>query len=455
MPEEIEQGTSRKIHRPNGTSPKRFAGAASLRGEMLSSHCVGLAIVIVIFLLLCGVVTYRYGVFDPYVREQFTSKMADIGIVFDAEVFRLTVSPLELELHNATFKNKVTGETAVLGPRCSHWLDRPGSLSWQLSRDITVDTTDINGAEVWIKFDENGRSNYADLTLVEGQPGRVNFKYDSVNFALRDSIVHFGDVAHNISGDAKNVIFLLQPANAATDDPRRYSFDLTATDSRFVYDQSPLEKIDIRTTGIADHNGADVTELKITTPIGETAMNGRIEDWKAFRYQLNVESTVDLTQASNTFPLGATLRGVGNFKGVISGEGSTYRVEGNANADSFQADGVYLKAVNVEGTVAGTNTNYEANGKAVAELFTFEDFRVEFPRLVGNIRGTGTDFRWVGDLQAVAAKTPTMTIGGLFLSDAVAELHDRDLELVRRADERNNSRLATHNSRISRQEISN
>ena len=387
-----------------------------------------LAIVIVFFVII-GVVSYRYGVFDPYVKEQFTAKMADIGIVFDAEVFRVTVSPLELELKNATFKNKVTGEL-LFSVRDAHLgMTVQDLYSWQLSRDITLDSTDINGAEIWIKFDENGRSNYADLTLVEQQPGRVNFKYDSVNFALRDSIVHFGDVAHNISGDAKNVVFLLQPASSPTEGPQRYSFDITATDSRFAYDQSPLEKIDIRATGVADHNGADIAELKITTPIGETTMNGRVEDWKVLRYRMNVESTVDLTQASNTFPLGATLRGVGNFKGVVSGEGSTYRVEGNANADSFQADGVYLKAVDVQGTVAGTNSNYEANGKAVAELFTFEDFRVEFPRLVGNIRGTGTDFRWVGDLQAVAAKTPSMTIGGLFLSDAVAELHDRDLEL--------------------------
>jgi Uncharacterized protein conserved in bacteria len=385
--------------------------------------------IVVIFFLLVIVVSYRYGVFDPYVKEQFVAKMADIGIVFDAEVFRVSVSPLELELKNATFKNKVTGEL-LFSVRDAHLgLKVQDLYAWQLSRDISVDSTEINGAEVWVKFDENGRSNYDDLTLVEQAPGRVNFKYDSVNFALRDSIVHFGDASHNISGDAKNVIFLLHPANAATEDPRRYNFDITAMDSRFVYDQSPLEKIDIRATGIADHNGADVTELKITTPIGETAMSGQIEDWKALRYKMNVESTVDLTQASNTFPLGATLRGVGNFKGVVSGEGSTYHVDGNANADSFAADGVYLKAVNVEGTVAGTNTNYEANGKAVAELLTFEDFRVEFPRLVGNIRGTGTDFRWVGDLQAAAAKTPTMTIGGMFLSDAVAELHDRDIEL--------------------------
>lgn len=387
-----------------------------------------IAVAVVLFIII-GVISYRYGVFDPYVKQQFVSKMADIGIVFDAEVFRVTLSPLELELKNATFKNKVTGEL-LFSVRDAHiGLTVQDLYAWQLSRDISVDTTDINGAEIWVKFDENGRSNFADLTLVEQQPGRVNFKYDSLNFSLRDSVVHFGDIAHNISGDARNVAFLLQPANAATEDPRRYSFDITSTDSRFVYDQSPLEKIDMRATGIADHNGADVTELKITTPIGETAMNGRVEDWKTLRYRMNVESTVDLTQASNTFPLGATLRGVGNFKGVVSGEGSSYKVEGNANADSFQADGVYLKAVNVEGTVAGTNTNYEANGKAVAELFTFEDFRVEFPRLVGNIRGTGTDFRWVGDLQAASAKSPTMTIGGLFLADAVAELHDRDLSL--------------------------
>src|SRR5207247_7632445 len=137
-------------------------------------------------------------------------------------------------------------------------------------------------------------------------------------------------------------------------------------DSRFVYDDSPLEKIDVRARGIADHNGADVTELKITTPIGESTMNGRIDDWKALRYRMNVESTVDLAQTSNTFPLGATLHGVGIFRGVVSGEGETYRVEGAANADSLAAHGVYLKAVNVEGTVAATNSNYQANGKAVA-----------------------------------------------------------------------------------------
>jgi translocation and assembly module TamB len=429
MPETDEQREEGQESQPESEAPLASQRKRSFFSRRNAAFAVALLGIAVVLFVIIGVITYRYGVFDPYLKEQFTAKMADIGIVFEAEVFRVTVSPLALELKNATFRNKVTGEV-LFTVRDAHLKMTVQDLySWQLSRDISVDSTEINGAEIWINFDQNGRSNYDDLTLVERERGRVNFKYDSVNFALRDSVVHVGDQSRNISGEGRNLIFLLEPVNAATEDPRRYKFDITATDSRLVYDRSPLENINVHVTGVADRNGADVTELRITTPVGETSMNGRIDDWKAFRYRLNVESTVDLTGVSNTFPLGTTLRGVGNFHGVVSGEGETYRVEGNADSQSLQADGVYLKAVNVEGTVAGTNSNYEANGKAVAELFTFEDFRVEFPRLVGNVRGTGTDFRWVGDLQAVAAKTPTMTIGGLFLSDAVAELHDRELQL--------------------------
>ena len=58
-------------------------------------------------------------------------------------------------------------------------------------------------------------------------------------------------------------------------------------------------------------------------------------------------------------------------------------------------------------------------------MLTFEDFRVDFLKMVGNVRGTGTDFRWVGELQAAAAKSKSMTLGRLFLSDALAEYKDR------------------------------
>lgn len=380
-----------------------------------------------VVLLLVGVFSYRYGVFDTYIKAQFITKMSDIGIVFDADVFAVTVAPLELVIRNATFNDKVTGEKLFFIREARLGLSVENLYAWQLSRDIAIETTEIDGAEVWITFDENGRSNFANLTFVEDESGsRVNFKYDSVRFSLRNGTVHVGDISRSISGDGNNVTLSINPVEAPTEGSR-YEIELASTGSEFVYDGHVLEPIDIRGRAIANDQGAEITELHIETPIGVSTLNGTLTDWASLRYELNVESTVDLTQTSNTFPLDTTLRGVANFRGKVSGSGETYRIEGVADSQALSADGIYLKAVNVDATVAGTNANYEANGRAVAELLTFNDFRIEFPRLAGNVRGTGTDFRWVGELQAAAVKSGSLTFGGLFLSDAVAELNDGDL----------------------------
>ncbi|MEP6786975.1 MAG: translocation/assembly module TamB domain-containing protein, partial [Acidobacteriota bacterium] len=387
----------------------------------------GAASILVILLVLVSVVTYRYGVYDNYVKTQFVAKMADIGMVFNADVFRVTVNPLELELKNATFTDRVSGEKLFFVRDAHLELTVQNLYAWQLSRDISIDKTEISGAEAWVKFDENRRSNFANLKLVENQPGSaVNFKYNSVDFSLVDSVVHFGDLSRKISGNAKNVLFLLAPENRdIPDDQKRYKFDLTSTDSNFVYNTSSIEKIDIRATGIADGNGAEITKFDLKTPIGTSAMTGTLTDWAAPKYTLDIQSTVDLTQASSILPIGTSLTGVGNFKGKVTGEGENYKIDGEADSEALRANGVYLKAVNVAATVAGTNTGYEANGRAVAEMLTFEDFRVDFLKMVGNVRGTGTDFRWVGELEAVAANTPNLRLGGLFLHDAVAEYKDR------------------------------
>jgi translocation and assembly module TamB len=395
---------------------------AGIGGGILAIFLVVLAILVIVF--------YRYGVFDTYVKTQFVNKMAQIGIVFDADVFRVSVAPLELELQNATFNDKLTGEKLFFIRDAKISLSVQDLYAWQLSRDISVDSTEINGAEVWVKFDENGKSNFSNLNFVEDKEGtRVNFTYDSIRFSLRDGLVHFGDVQHKISADAKNLVFFLEPTTyAVPDEQKRYNFDISSTESVFVYDEHPVEPVDIHAKGIADDRGAEISEFKLTTPIGESTMSGKLTDWEKLQYDLDVTSTIDLTQTSNLLLVGTPLRGIANFSGKVSGEGENYRIDGKADSEALSAFGIYLKALNVTATVAGTNSMYEANGKAIAELLTFEDFRIDFPQIIGNVRGTGTDFRWVGELQAVAAKSPLGSLGGLFITDAVAEFKDRQLD---------------------------
>ena len=418
--EDIEQ----RDETPRET-PRRFFR----RRRVLAATAV-LAVALVLVSLL-SVILYRGGVFDTYIRDKFRARMAEMGIVFDAEVFRVTASPLGLDLRNATFSDKVTGEKLFFIREAHLAMSVQDLYSLQLRRDISIDTTDIAGAEVWVKFDENGRSNFSNLKFVEDQPGAaVNFRYESIRFSLTDSVVHLGDLSRHISGNANNLLFSLapnEPVPLGETAARRYKFDLRSTDSNFTYDERSVENIDIRASGIADNTGAEIADLDLRTPIGTSVLTGKLIDWEHPRYDLDIQTSVDLTQASSVFSPGTALSGVGNFTGKVSGQGETYRIEGEADSEALRAGGVYLKALNVNATVTGINSSYEANGKAIAEMLTFDDFRIDWLKLAGNIRGTGTDFRWLGDLQAAAASSNKLTLGELFLADAIAEYKDRQL----------------------------
>ena len=393
---------------------------------------LGIIALLAVGAVILVTVSYRYGVFDTYIKEQFVAKMAEIGIVFDADVFRVTITPLELQLKNATFNDKLTGEKLFFINDAKLGLTVQNLYAWQFNRDISIDTTDIDGAEVWVKFDENGNSNFSNLNLIRDEAGsRVNFTYSSLKFSLKNGLIHFGDVSHKITADAKSVLFSFEPENYdVPDEQKRYKFDLTSTDSILVYDESPVEPIDIRARGVVDDTGAEIAELKLTSPIGESTLNGTITDWELLKYDLNIESTVDLTQTSNILPLGTAIRGVGNFSGKVTGEGGKYSIEGEVQSDALAADNIRLKGFNIAATVAGENSMYDINGKAVAELLTFEDFQINALQLIGNIRGTGTDFKWFGELQAAAAKSPLGTIAGLYITDAVAEYKDEQLGAI-------------------------
>ncbi len=407
------------------TSPVQGRRYFTRRNAVITSGILGILLVLLAVLV---VVFYRYGVFDNYVKEQFVAKMESIGIVFSADTFRVTVAPVKLELKNATFNNKVTGEKLAFVREANLYLTVQNLYAWQLSRDIMIDTTDINGIDVYVNFDADGKSNFAELNFVE-EKGRVNFLYQSTKFSLKDGRVHFGDLQRKIAADANNIVFTLEPTDyAVPDEQKRYKFDLTSTDSFFVYDESRLENIDLKAQGIADRIGTEITGLRLTTPIGESTLKGTTTGWESPKYNLEIESTVDLTQTSTVFPLGTPLRGIGNFKGTVSGEGENYKVNGEISSESLSASNIYLKGLNINASVDGKGSMYEANGKAIAQMLTFEDFKIDYPQLVGMIRGTGTDFRWVGELQAAAAKTPFGTIGGLFISDAVAEYKEQKFD---------------------------
>ncbi|MGI9034890.1 MAG: hypothetical protein ACR2GD_02510, partial [Pyrinomonadaceae bacterium] len=157
-------------------------------------------VVLVGVLLLAGYLTVRLGYLDNYIKSQFVTKMDEMGVTFSADVFRTTLSPLALELKNATFNDKTTGEKLFRIDSAKIGLTITDLYKWQLSRDFRVDSTEVDGAEVWVKFDKDGNSNFSNLKLAqEENGGYVNFNYTSMKFALQNGLIHFGDAQHKIA----------------------------------------------------------------------------------------------------------------------------------------------------------------------------------------------------------------------------------------------------------------
>lgn len=107
MPEETDNQTENvEPIEPQEENAAEDASPETTRRRIFTRRNAGISfgLIALLLVLLAGltVVVYRYGYFDNYVKQQFVSKMDEIGVNFSADTFRLTVAPLQLHLENAT-----------------------------------------------------------------------------------------------------------------------------------------------------------------------------------------------------------------------------------------------------------------------------------------------------------------------------------------------------------------
>ncbi len=405
---------------PAPQSPRR-----PLRRRLLIAAGFTTGVLLVAFLLI--ILAFETGYVDGFIQNALLDRFSKFGI--RAEIGRLetTLFPTTAKLKDVVLYDEQSGEKLAKIDVLNIDLTITNIIALRAARTITINSTDVQGLEVWIRFDEQGHSNFSNLHFKFDEDPNLKVSFASVNFTLKDALIHYGDVSRRIGGEAKNISVVLTPVAAVQIEPAQYNFELRADNSVFQYEGHPLEPVNISAHGVASREGADIQEWVIDTPIGKSVLSGKVEDWEILRYNFHITSSVDLTQAANILPTVGSLRGTGEFEGDVSGEGENYKIEGQIHSDALAADNIRLKALNVTGSGTGQGAQYDANGKAIAELLTYGDFEINWLQILGNVRGTGSDFRWFGELRAAAAKFTGGTIMDLIFSDVVAEYEDEKL----------------------------
>ncbi|HLM58058.1 MAG TPA: hypothetical protein VK422_18285, partial [Pyrinomonadaceae bacterium] len=384
------------------------------------------AVVAVVAVVLIALILYRTGRVDRIIAGQIVGTLAKYNVRAEIGHFETKFGQRTVELRDLKLYNAVTGAQIGKIDRVFTKLRIEDLWALNLTRNISLEEMTVDRPELWVVFDEQGRSNFQELRLPPPETNkRVVFAYSTALVRVNDAVVHYDDDRYEITGDARNVHAFIRPEDPnAPESSRANLFDLSLSDSTFTYQGRPVEQISLELKARADQVRADIRELVLRSPVTEARLSGTLDDWRNLRYRLNVNATTDLTRASDVLQLETTLRGGGRFEGVVTGEGDKYKVEGQIVSDALAAGNIRLQGLNVNAVASGQGNSYEAQGKAVAELLTAGDYQISRLQLAGGVTGTGTDFRWLGDLQAAAARSGANSVAGLFLRDAVLEMRD-------------------------------
>ncbi len=378
----------------------------------------------IVALVLIAFVVYRLGFVDRYLVSQIKSDFARYGIRAEIKTFHASLPPGSVEIDGIELFDASSGAKLGKIDRMVAAIRIQDLYALNLRRQIDLKDLKIEGLEVWVDFDEQGRSNFRNLRLPEPETNkRILFSYSTAHIEIKNSLIHYGDALHSLSGEGRNLNLTIDPDDAnAPAESAMNRITLGLSNSTFVYDGRPVNDIGVGLKARINHERAEIQELVLRSPIAEAQLSGTMDDWRALRYQMKVTSSVDLTQLSDLLQTVATLRGAGNFAGTVSGEGDSYKLQGNIKSDALAADNVRLQGLNVNATGSGQGKSYDISGNAVVALLAAGDFQLNSVQLAGNVMGTGSDFRWVGELRAAAERSYGTTITGLILHDARAEI---------------------------------
>lgn len=421
LPPAAERIAERDADRPDPVTPQGWHRRwVTRRNAFIATIAIA---ALIVALILIGILSYRLGYVDRYVAGQIKSTLAQYGIRAEIKEFHTAFGPRTVEMRDIELYDAQTNEHLGKINRMLATVRIEDLYALNLRRNVNLESLEIDGLELWVTFDKDGRSNFSNLKIPpEDLNRRILFSYSTANIKLNSGIIHYGDEQHHLSGEARNLRATIQPDDPSSPaESRMNTVTLSASNSTFVYDGRPINNIDIEARGRVNQTRAEIQELVLRSPVAEAHLKGTIADWRAMSYQLEVTSMVDLTQTSDILQTETALRGTGNLSGTVSGEGSRYTFDGEINSDAVAADNIRLQALKANARVSGDGKNYEATGKAVADLLTAGDFQLNAVQVAGKVMGTGTDFSWVGDLRAAAARNGSRTITGLILSDVRAE----------------------------------
>ncbi|MBL8188291.1 MAG: translocation/assembly module TamB domain-containing protein [Acidobacteria bacterium] len=291
--------------------------------------------------------------FNRFVAEEIKKKLTEFGLRGEVGSFGFAWDSETARLKDLKVYNQQTGQLIASVNSIEIQLHIRDLYAPKLSREVEIQTVKLDGAEVFVEFDERGRSNLDGIH--EAPPKSETLKFDTTKLltALTNTAVHFKDRQHDIAADLSKLQIEMQPAAGQ---PQRFNLKLGTVTGRVAIEgrETPISKLNLAAKASA--SALEVERLQLTSGLGEITASGKVDDLRALRYGFEIESGVKTEELARfAFPE-VTMRGLVSAKGKLEGEGRRYKFNGGVSAADLLVDTTRLRGVQLpQVTVNGEN----------------------------------------------------------------------------------------------------
>jgi outer membrane protein assembly complex protein YaeT len=316
-------------------------------------------------LVLAGLLYVRTGRLNRFISSQVVEALSEYGLRAEIGNFSIAWGIQTAKIGGIKIFNQQTGQLIATVDQAEMKVQIREPFALQLRREIIFKRLELTNLILRIDVDEQGRSNLRGLHPAPPQaPSRLGFDFSSLIAVIRGGEAHISDRSRKIDGNLGNLDLNAQPLPGG----EAVRTQLTTRDGRLRYEgrEISLEGLDLLAT--AGAAGAQIEQFALRTPVLRASASGRVDDWKAPRYNFDLHSQVALEEIERILEPRAGLRGAATVDAKIEGEKNAYKINAKLSSDDLAAYGTRIKGISGAGQVEGEGSSY----KVAADLSSNE-----------------------------------------------------------------------------------
>ncbi len=323
----------------------------------------GLVFLLLIVVIAISAIYYiRSGRLDQYIVVQVQAALKENGLRAEVGSLEVAWGIRTAKVRDVKIYNDQTNQLIASLDQAELVVEIPNPFALRLQREVIFKRLDLKNLQAYIEIDERGISNFSGIhEAPPSAPSRITFDFSSLVAALDEGTVHVTDKARNITGELSKLKVDVQPIAGEP----RINLLFTAGQGRLNYEgrEMTLDSLDLASR--LGEAGAEVDHLKFHSSIGDIALNGRVDDGEALRYNFDVQAQLILDEVERVFVPDTPLEGAAAFNGNVNGEGKRYKVNGALTSDEMFIDVARVRGANIESFTAesdGSRLTFNTNG---------------------------------------------------------------------------------------------